>query len=260
MGTITTIIPTTIHTASMTMADPAILLIHGSAHGAWCWRDLLPELEHRGLKARALDLPSHGESRTDYTEITLERYRDAILADIAKHGGPVVLVAHSAGGYPITAAAETAPEKIVSLVYLCAYVPQDGMSLADMRRRAADQPVLDLIERTDDGRAFRFKADEGVTALYHDCPDEVAEFAKAHLGPQAIAPQVTPLHITAASTELPRHFVICDNDRVIPPEEQRKMSQGWPEGHVHHLPSGHSPFFSMPDRLADILEGIVRQE
>ncbi|WP_417263322.1 alpha/beta fold hydrolase [Celeribacter sp.] len=244
---------------NMTMADPAILLIHGSAHGAWCWRDLLPELERRGLKARALDLPSHGESLTDYTEVTLERYRDAILADIAKHGGPVVLVGHSAGGYPITAVAETAPEKIASLVYLCAYVPQDGMSLADMRRRATEHPVLDLIERTDDGRAFRFKADTGIKALYHDCPDEVADFAKAHLGPQAIAPQETPLHITEASTDLPRHYVICDNDRVIPPEEQRKMSQGWPEGHVHHLPSGHSPFLAMPKRLADLLIGIVRQ-
>ncbi len=243
----------------MTMADPTILLVHGSAHGAWCWRDLLPELESRGLKARALDLPSHGESLTDYTEVTLERYRDAILADIAKHGGPVVLVGHSAGGYPITAVAETAPEKIAGLVYLCAYVPQDGMSLADIRRSAAEHPVLALIERTDDGRAFRFKATEGAEALYHDCPDEVAEFAKAHLGPQAIAPQVTPLHITAASTDLPRHYVICDNDRVIPPEEQRKMVQGWPEAHVHHLPSGHSPFFSMPERLADLLIGIVQQ-
>ncbi|MBW6418648.1 alpha/beta fold hydrolase [Celeribacter sp. PS-C1] len=242
------------------MADPTILLVHGSAHGAWCWRDLLPELERQGLKARALDLPSHGESLTDYTEVTLERYRDAILADIAKHGGPVALVGHSAGGYPITAVAETAPDKIASLVYICAYVPQDGMSLADMRRRAADQPVLDLIERTDDGRAFRFKPDAGITALYHDCPEEVAEFAKANLGPQAIAPQETPLHITEASTDLPRHYVICDNDRVIPPAEQRKMVQGWPEEHIHHLPSGHSPFFAMPERLADLLSEIVRQE
>jgi pimeloyl-ACP methyl ester carboxylesterase len=249
-------------TMTMTMmeaavADPAILLVHGSAHGAWCWRDLLNALHARGLKARALDLPSHGESLTDYTEVTLDRYRDAILADIAKHGGPVVLVGHSAGGFAIAAAAEKAPEKIAALVYLCAYVPQDGMSLADMRRTAEDQPILKLIERTDDGRAFRFNA-AGMEALFHDCPAEAADYAKTRLGAQAIKPQDTPLHITDASRNLPRHYVICENDRVIPPEEQRKMVADWPEDCVHSLPSGHSPYFSMPERLADVLQPLVR--
>ncbi|PTQ70812.1 alpha/beta fold hydrolase [Celeribacter persicus] len=253
--TTTMIIP-----GAASMTDPAILLIHGSAHGAWCWRDLLAELHRRGINARALDLPSHGMDKTPYAEITLDSYRDAVLADIAAHGNsPVMLVGHSAGGYAITAAAEAAPERIASLIYLCAYVPKDGMSLGDMRRAASDHPVLGLIEKTADGLAFRFKSNAGVEALCHDCSDEAKTYVRAHLGPQAIRPQETPLRVTEASRALPRHYVICENDRVIPPVEQRKMCAGWPEGTVHSLSSGHSPYFAQPERLADTLDRILHQ-
>ncbi len=54
---------------------------------------------------------------------------------------PAIVVGHSMGGYPITAAAERAPERVERLVYLCAYVPAPGMSLADMRRDGPRQPL-----------------------------------------------------------------------------------------------------------------------
>jgi pimeloyl-ACP methyl ester carboxylesterase len=45
------------------------LLIHGSCHGAWCWRDVLPELERLGHSARAIDLPSHGVDQTPIKDV-----------------------------------------------------------------------------------------------------------------------------------------------------------------------------------------------
>jgi len=84
------------------------LLIHGSCHGAWCWRDVLPELIGLGHTARALDLPSHGDDKTPIAEVTLDLYRDAILDAIDT---PVVLAGHSMAGFPIAAAAEKAHEK-----------------------------------------------------------------------------------------------------------------------------------------------------
>lgn len=65
------------------------LLIHGSCHGAWCWRDVIPELEALGHTARAIDLPSHGDDRTPIADVTLDLYRDAILEAIgwASHFG-----------------------------------------------------------------------------------------------------------------------------------------------------------------------------
>ncbi|WP_417250601.1 alpha/beta fold hydrolase [Celeribacter sp.] len=235
------------------MSDPVFLFVHGSCHGAWCWRGVLPAMRARGVEARALDLPSHGDDSTPYAEVTLAHYRNAILADIDAHGGaPVVLVGHSAGGYPISAVADTAPEKVTHLAYVCAYVPRDGLSLADMRRRAKRQLILDAIKKTDDGLAFTFLPDKVEDALYGDCP-HVLDFALPRLTPQAIAPQEQPLPLGPSYASVPRSYVICDEDRVIPPEYQAAMTHDWPAGSVRHLPSSHSPFFSMPERLADLL-------
>ncbi|WP_417241812.1 alpha/beta fold hydrolase [Celeribacter sp.] len=238
----------------MAHSNPTYLLVHGSGHGAWCWRDVLTEMARRGLSARALDLPSHGADATPIAQVSLEAYRDAILADIDAHaGGPVVLVGHSAGGYPISAVAEAAPDKVARLVYVCAYVPCNGVSLADRRRAAPSHPILDVITRTNDGLAFQFIAAKAPDALFHDCPPEVIGFAVARLGPQAIAPQETPLPLTAAYASVPRSYVICDHDRIIPPVFQATMTLDWPATSVHHLPSSHSPFFSMPARLVDCI-------
>ncbi|AVW90229.1 alpha/beta fold hydrolase [Celeribacter baekdonensis] len=240
--------------------DPVFLLIHGSAHGAWCWRDLIPALVARGGIVHAMDLPSHGADTTPYFEVTLDLYRDAILHKIAEIGTPVILVGHSAGGYAITAAAEAAPECVAQMIYVCAYVPEDGKSLGDMRRSARAHPVLAAIAKTPDDKAFTFRADTVVATLFHDCPAQAVAYALPHLGPQAIRPQETPLTITARSATLPRDYVLCTDDRTIPPEEQEKMVKDWPEDQVHRLTAGHSPYFSHPDSLADLLIKAVRKD
>jgi len=216
-----------------------LLLVHGSCHGAWCWRDTLPHLDG----ATAIDLPGHGQDRTPIGQISLDLYVEAILDAIAQ---PTVLVGHSMAGYPITAAALRAPEKIARLVYVCAYVPQAGLSLVDMRRAGPHQPLLDAIETSADRQSFTFRPDKVAEKLYHDCSPETVVFAQAHLGPQAIRPQSTP--IAMVDVGLPKRYVICEEDRAIPPEYQTTMSQGWTD--IRRLPSSHSPFFSQPQALA----------
>ena len=109
---------------------PDILLIHGAAHGAWCWHRVIPALERLGHHARAIDLPGNGDDRTPAAQVTLDRYADAILAAT---NGPTILLGHSMGGFPITAAAQRAPDRIAALIYLCAYLPRPGQTLAEMR-------------------------------------------------------------------------------------------------------------------------------
>ena len=111
-------------------------------HGAWCWDDLIPELEALGHTARAIDLPSHGADKTPVAEVSLDSYARAIINAIDT---PVTLIGHSMAGYPITAAAELAPEKINKLIYLCAYVPKAGMTLGDRRKSAPTQPLIEAI-------------------------------------------------------------------------------------------------------------------
>ena len=81
-----------------------IILVHGACHGAWCWRDVIPGLEARGHRVRALDMPGRGVP-DDAGDLTLADQADTILAAL---DGPAVLVGHSAGGLSISAAAQAA--------------------------------------------------------------------------------------------------------------------------------------------------------
>lgn len=230
------------------------LLIHGSCHGAWCWTHVIPALAALGHGACAIDLPAHGADRTPVGAATLEGYADAILAAIDR---PVILVGHSMGGYPITAAAERAPERIAALVYVCAYVPVSGMSLAGMRRAGPRQPLAPAIRLSDDRASFTF--DPALTAdrFYHDCPEADRALAVRNLCPEPVLPQETPLRLTGRAAGVPRHYIRCTEDRAIPPEYQATMAAGFPDGHVTTLPTSHSPFFAAPAALAARLDRIA---
>lgn len=229
------------------------LLIHGSCHGAWCWDDLIPALQSLGHTARAIDLPSHGNDTTPIADVTLDTYAQAIIDAIDT---PVILVGHSMAGYPITAAANRAPEKISKLVYVCAYVPMADKTLGDMRRMAPSQPLLDAIHICDDRISFEIDPTKAAAKFYHDVKPDRAAWAVAQLGPQPIAPQETQL---TSSHDVPRHYIRCMHDRTIPPVFQVTMTQDWPTGTVSEMQSSHSPFLSNPIGLADLLSRVTNE-
>ncbi|MRU16654.1 alpha/beta fold hydrolase [Roseovarius sp. A21] len=232
-----------------------ILLVHGSCHGAWCWRDVVPALERLGHDVRAIDLPGHGTTPWPLADITLDLYAQAILDAIETRA---VVVGHSMAGFPISAAAEIDPTKIARLVYLCAYAPRDGASLVDMRMEAPRQPLLEAIEKTPDGLGFTFRETHLAKALYHDCPEGTVDYARQNLCVQAIKPQATPIRLGKAYQSVPKTYIRCDDDQAIPPEYQRTMTGGWPAEDVHALPTSHSPFFAMPGELAQLIDQITQ--
>lgn len=220
------------------------LLIHGSCHGAWCWDDVIPHLQAAGHTARAIDLPSHGADQTPAKDVTLDVYARTIADAIDT---PVVLVGHSMAGYPITAAANLAPTKISKLIYVCAYVPMPDKSLAEMRRMAPRQLLLDAIIVDADRVTFTIDPDKAVEKFFHDVAPARAAWAVSHLGPQPISPQETPL---TAHHGLPRHYILCTDDHAIPPEFQATMTADWPAGTVTEMTTSHSPFLADPAGLA----------
>ena len=117
------------------------LLVHGSCHGPWCWRDAVPALEARGHTARTITLPGHADGR-DPAGVTLAETAEAVAAASTPD---TLIVGHSWGGFPISAAAEAHPERLSGLIYLCAYLPVSGMfdSLQVLlEQRETEQPVV----------------------------------------------------------------------------------------------------------------------
>lgn len=234
------------------------ILVHGSNHGAWCWRDVIPLLEADGHSVHAIDLPSHGEDTTPINEVSLESYAQAVIDEVSKSDEPAILVGHSAAGVTIATVAEKIPDQISRLIYLAAYAPKNGDSLSQMRKRAKRQLVIHAVELSEDRQSYTFDLDEAPGIFYHDCSDEVIAYALPRLSPQAIAPQATPVEIGEAYESVPRSFIVASDDHTIPPEEQENIVADWPEKDVYRLDCGHSAFFVCPDKLVDLLREISR--
>ena len=94
------------------------LLVHGAFHGAWCWRKTVAELQKRGHRAKAIDLPGQGEDRTPLKDVTLDTMVDKIIAEMANLPGKVVLVGHSLGAYLAVALASDPPVELRAVVLI----------------------------------------------------------------------------------------------------------------------------------------------
>lgn len=216
------------------------LLIHGAGHGAWAWEEVIPALTALGHSARAIDLPGRGGGAT-----TLAAQAGAIVAALR---GPTVLVGHSAGGFAITAAA-LASAQVTGLIYVCAFIPQPGCSIAGLRRACPEIGLRGSYRISADRQSFAFDAEKAKHLFFHDCPDPAA--AAARMCAEPVAPQETALE---RLPDLPRAVVFCSEDRAIPLAYQQKMAEGIAVR--RELPSGHSPFLSMPGALATVLDAL----
>ena len=149
----------------------AVVLVHGSWFGGWCYAKLIPLLEAKGITVAAPDLPGHGlgarfpasfASRpldenafkaegSPLAGVSLQDYVKAILAQVASLAtagfGPITVLGHSMAGIPITAAAEQAPAQIAKLIYLSAFMPVTSVPAGAYLQRpeAAASGVGDLL-------------------------------------------------------------------------------------------------------------------
>jgi len=238
------------------------VLVHGAYHGAWCWERLRRRLELAGHRVFADDLPGHGAD-FDPARATLANYADATAALIAGIGGSaggagVHLVGHSMAGAVIAETAERVPELIAGLVFLTAYLPKDGQSVADLAR--LDEQVGIEAGRTEiDGiKCLELQEDVLRRHFYQDASDDQFDWVRGQIRPQPVAPFVTPVHLTDANFgRVPRAYVHCEKDQAIGLFLQRRMERATPCDPVLRLAGGHSPFVTDVDALAAALHEIA---
>lgn len=233
------------------------VLVHGAWHGGWCWDKVVPLLEKQGHKAVAPDLPGHGTDKSPISEVSLQAYADRVVKVLEAQSEPVVLVGHSMGGIIISQGAEYRPERVKTLVYLCAFLLRDGDSLLQVAQGDTEALVLPNLVMTDDQSSATVRDEAIKEAFYGDCSDEDTARAKSLLVPQAAAPFATPVHTTAENFgRVPRIYIECLRDRAISPSVQKKMYTALPCQRVISMDTSHSPFFSAPEELVAHLAAI----
>ena len=233
------------------------VLIHGAWHGGWCWKKVIPLLEKEGHTVVAPDLPGHGEDKKPIAEISLQAYTDRVCQILDEQPEPVILVGHSMGGVVITQTAEYRPEKIKKLVYLTAFLLQNGEFLLMHAEPDTEALVLPNLIMSEDESYANVKEEALKEAFYADCSDEDVAFAKSQLVPQAAAPLATPVNTTEENFgRVPRVYIACSRDKAISPSIQENLYTALPCEKVITLDTSHSPFFSAPEELANHLLSI----
>lgn len=230
------------------------VLIHGAWHGGWCWDKVVSLLEKEGHTVVAPDLPGHGNDKTPIPEVTLQAYADRACEVVNAQSEPVFLVGHSMGGVVITQAAENCSGNIRKLVYLAAFLLQNGESLMSHAQEDTESLVLPNLVMDEEGGYATVK-DEGIQpSFYADCSDEDVARAKSLLVPQAVAPLGTPVSTTDENFgRIPRVYIECLQDKAVSPFIQEKLYTNLSCEKVISMDTSHSPFFSAPEELANHL-------
>ncbi len=195
--------------------------------------------------------------KTPIPQVTLEAYTQEVCKILDAQQEPVILVGHSLGGLTITQAAEYKPDKIKTLVYLTAFLLQNGQSRISVRDQDPDSLAPRNTIYSEDKTYMVFRKEAVKEVFYADCSDEDIARAKSLLCPQALAPLTVPLHLTEENFgRVPRIFIECLNDKAISPSMQKKMYTATPCQKVLSLNTSHSPFLSTPEALTTHLASI----
>ncbi|MEY4721641.1 MAG: hypothetical protein RIQ46_1366 [Pseudomonadota bacterium] len=236
------------------------VLIHGSWHGGWCFDEVRRLLEAQGHAVIAPDLPGMGGTEAELGAVTLQGWAD-FVADLCRKAPqrPVILAGHSRGGLVVSQAAETAPEAIDALVYICAMMLPDGVSRAEFKTMEEANPAFDaLIRPTPGGHGTVITGDNPAAVFAQISPPELVASAMARLVAEPHGPRSEKLRLTPQGWgALPRTYVECTADRTIPISSQRRMQAMSPGARVVTLDADHSPFLSRPAELAEALIGAM---
>jgi pimeloyl-ACP methyl ester carboxylesterase len=253
----------------------SFVLVHGGAHGAWCWQPLLPHLDGPAL---AVDLPpksvrgvpAHGGAPPpELLTVGLDDFASSVIADVDAAGlDRFVLVGHSMGGLTVPEITRRIPERVQHLVFVSCLLPPEGGSTVDAlpeEHRDAVRHAVAAAMAGDPG-AVMGQFDEATTRrmFCNDMDDEQSAFVVSHTGleaPRAFADPVTRVGIPP---DLPKTYVRLARDQALSPDDQDRQIDALrasPGGDLRivELDTGHDVMISAPEQLATVLNGLASE-
>src|SRR3954453_4020206 len=192
--------------------------------------------ERAHLAPPGIDLNSHIEDMLNV--ITYEDLRD------------IVLVGHSYGGMVATGVADRARDRITQLIYVDAFVPEDGQSLFDINEPGR-QPMRDAASKGDGWRIPPMTSPPDTAA-------EDVEWLAARRVPMPIKCFEAKLKLHGGALTLPRSYIyalrITPADTFGPFAKRAKNDPAW---RYFEIDASHAPNVTAPDALMALLEKIA---
>jgi len=227
------------------------VLVHGAWHGGWCWRAVADRLRADG---HAVYTPTLSGLADRSHLLSREIDLDTHIADVAnlmawEELEDVVLCGHSYGGMVVTGAADREASRIKALVYLDAFVPEDGKSLEDYAPAHRREHMLQEAKEKGDG----WKVPPLPVAAWLDDPDQQAWVEpKVTMHPLACLTQ--RLSLTGAGNAIPsRHYVLAGTNEGSAFFAFHDQLQGKPDWTCHEIAGPHDLMVSHPEETTAIL-------
>ena len=223
-----------------TPARSTFVLIHGAWHGGWCWQRVAEILQRAGHTVHAPTLSGVGErSHLASMNINLTTHVLDVVNEVRwKDLSNIVLCGHSYGGMVITGAAEQIRERIASIVYLDAFVPQHGQSLNDLA--GGTRPATGMIPP--------------ITAEQFNVNAADRAWVNSKMTPQAAACFSEKVSLKGAALEVPKKAYIRATVGTSPAfqsaYERLSKTAGWK---TYSIECGHDAMIDKPAELAELL-------
>jgi pimeloyl-ACP methyl ester carboxylesterase len=228
-----------------------IVLAHGAWSAAWAWKKVRPLMAAAGHQFFAPTYTGLGErAHLARPENDLETHIQDVLGVLkCEELRNVLLIGHSYGGMVATGVADRAAERVAQVIYLDAFVPEDGQSLFDLVPSEHRQRQLDSVKAGDGWRV-------APNPVPPDTSEEDAAWVMKFRMPQSVKCFSQPVRLHA-KPRLPRTYIQCMRYAERGPFGQvaaRARAEGWP---LHELDASHSPNVTAPDALMALLQRIL---
>jgi pimeloyl-ACP methyl ester carboxylesterase len=235
----------------MSETRPPFVLVHGAWQGNWVWERVADRLRAAGHRVFTPSLTGLGErAHLAGPKVDLETHVADVLGVIEHHElSGVVLCGHSYGGMVVGGAADRVPQKIASLVYLDAFIPEAGKSMLDLlppegaaaqRNSAKDGWRVPRISAAE----FRVQGNDDIARLDRravDQPLATLDQKSSVTGAWKSIPHLA--YIRAAGQPRPTFARFADQVRHDP------------KWQYFEVPCGHNVMLDLPDALTGILLG-----
>jgi pimeloyl-ACP methyl ester carboxylesterase len=231
------------------------ILVHGAWQSTGTWDLLAPLLEKQGHKVITPVLTGLGTDQSRLSpDITLGQHVEDVSVEVSRSPDPVILVGHSYAGMIISGVAETHPTQVRRLVFLDAFIPEDGQSVLDLL-----PPEIGAYFRgvaRDHGNGWRLPGGEGQLDLWGLKPGEARDFVRARLCDFSLGCFEESLRLPAnRKAGIPATFLagVAEEYPARPffaPFAARARALGWA---VADLKTGHDCHVERPGEVANIL-------
>jgi pimeloyl-ACP methyl ester carboxylesterase len=230
-----------------------IVLVHGAWADVSSWDKVTPLLEAAGYEVIAVNLPGHGKDNTPVDKLSLQGYADAVKSAIGSRTD-VILVAHSMSGMNASLVAEQIPSQLSKVIYLSAFLPKDGESAFALSIQDKESVLTNYLKVDESNGTGSFPMYSYVEFFAPDAPNEVKDNLIANFKAEALAPLQAPVSLTEKNFGRVKKVYIHDvNDIVVGYKLQQQMVKDAGITTVYTLASSHTPFFSMPHVLSEII-------